>query len=165
MHHIWYFLTYPINFHLFFNVGWNSRSPFHDLPGGSQPEIWPSLGLTDKDTWSHSPPLSYLLANPRTISLGANCFGVNSTGWFVPNTLWTPQLLSLMSWLDHAQARPLKLCPTVLKTGKTKGTEPFPSGIWSYRALYLSRKEKVRMFYIWVNLIEEQMSHNCFSKS
>ena len=50
-------------------------------------------GLTDKRTWRVG--FEFPAGKPKNCQLGANCFGLDSAGWFVPNALQiqTPILL------------------------------------------------------------------------
>lgn len=118
-------------------------------------------GLTDKRTWRA--PLSSLLANPRTVTL-------------VPTSLVLTQQAGLCQmlcrsklpscWDDWITPEPdLWSCaPLYWKQTKQERNQTFPRGVSHYWALYLKRNEKVMMFYIWMNLMEDQTSLNCFPK-
>lgn len=93
--------------------------------------------------------------------LCASCFGFDWTGWFVPNTLWiqTPILIEMIGLFPN---QTFEAVPNRSENKQNKRNQAFSQCSLVILCFVSEWKEKVMVFYIWVNLIEEQCLWNAF---
>lgn len=95
MYDVWYFLIYPILFHLLFNAGSDPLSLFHYVPVGHKQKFEHHSANQLLKIPGVLPTFEFPSGKPKKVR--ASCFGFDSAGRCVLNTLWilTPVLMEI----------------------------------------------------------------------